>query len=206
MSDITAPTFAQLAQELAFMQCSELEGVKGVWHVDSGNPGPVLGITIHTHGNEPSGLAALWYFRNQFDLRKNLKRGSMFFVLNNMRATEQYFTAINVADLDERERQKTKARFCDVNMNRLPSNAPNIVGDGRYEIIRTQELRPTWQKLEAVIDIHSVSKKSGPLKTARGEPKPGLAGGFPVEPKISNIEKIQVDNPAVSFYGGEDSI
>jgi|SRR3989344_1214683 len=206
MSVITTPTFAQLAQELAFMQCFEIEGVKGVWHVDSGNPGPVLGITIHTHGNEPSGLAALWYFRNQFDLRKNLKRGSMFFVLNNMRATEQYFTAINVADLDERERQKTKARFCDVNMNRLPSNAPNIVGDGRYEIIRTQELRPIWQKFEVAFDIHSVSKKSGPMIIACGGLQPDLIRGFPVDTIITNIEKIQVDKPAVSFYGGEDSI
>lgn len=206
MTDITAPTFTQLAQEFAFMQNSEFEGVKGVLHFDSGNPGLVLGITIHTHGNEPSGITSLWYFRNQFDLRKNLKCGSVFFVLNNLKATEQYFAALAMADSDEKNRLKTLARFCDHNMNRLPENTMSLKNDARYEVLRAQELRPIWEKFEVAFDIHSTQMPNDPMIIACGGFQPDLVCGFPVNDIITNIENIQVEKPAVNFYGNEGKI
>lgn len=197
MSDITAPTFAQLAQEFAFIQDSEFEGIKGVWQIESGNPGPVLGITVSTHGNEPSGLAALWYLRNVFKLADNLLRGSVFLVINNIRATEHYFAAVAKQD----DVAKKAARLCDHNMNRLPENSLILKGDTRYEVLRAQELQPVWEKFEVAFDIHSTSMRIDPMIIACGGLQENLIKGFPMDILITNIEKVQVEKPAVSFYG-----
>lgn len=202
MSDITAPTFEQLLSEFEFLKSSEFEGVKGVLLIDSGNPGPVLGITVNTHGNEPSGLAALWYLRNKLKLAENLLRGSVFLVLNNVKATERYFSALaNQDDL-----AKKAARFCDHNMNRLPENSLTIKGDARYEVLRVQELRPVWEKFEVTFDIHSTQMQSDPMIIACGGLQEDLIRGFPASILITNIEKVQVEKPAVSFYGVEGKI
>lgn len=40
----------------------------------------MLGITIHTHGNEPSGLAVLSHFREKFPLEQHLRKYHEYFV------------------------------------------------------------------------------------------------------------------------------
>src|SRR3989344_8257828 len=202
MSNITAPTFEQLSSEFDFLKSSEFESVKGVLCINSGNPGPMLGITVSTHGNEPSGLAALWYLRNEFKLTDNLLRGSVFLVLNNVRATERYFAACATQD----DAAKKTARFCDHNMNRLPENSLILKGDTRYEILRVQELRPVWERFEVAFDIHSTQMPSDPMIIACGGLQEDLIKGFPVSILITNIEKVQVEKPAVSFYGVEGRI
>ena len=49
---------------------STSNGVHGVMAINSGNPGPVLGITACTHGNEPSGLAVFDYLLNDIHIEK----------------------------------------------------------------------------------------------------------------------------------------
>lgn len=198
---ITPPTLNQLIAEFTAMKDSTFERINGVWHIDSGKPGPVLGITIHTHGNEPSGMAVLWYLRHQFKLQHHLLCGSVFFVLNNLRATEQYFAAITMTPEEKREQTKTAARFCNHNMNRLPSNALRLKSDKRYEIRRVQELRPIWERFEIAFDIHSTTKETQPMIIACGGLQPELIRGFPIDTIITNIERIQIGKPAVYFYG-----
>ena len=202
MSDINTPTFEQLSSEFDFLKSSEFQCVKGVLCINSGNPGPILGITVSTHGNEPSGLAALWYLRNEFKLADNLLRGSVFFVLNNVRATERYFAACATQD----DVAKKTARFCDHNMNRLPENSLILKGDTRYEVLRAQELRPIWEKFEVAFDIHSTEMPYDSTIIACGGLQEDLIKGFPVSILITNIEKVQVEKPAVNFYGVESRI
>lgn len=159
---LTVPDLDQLKPEFDFIKSSRYEGINGVLFINSGVPGPILGITMQTHGNEPSGLATLWHFRHNFNLGANLQKGSVFFIINNIQATENYFSALNMDDGEEKETAKRRARFADCNMNRLPEETLELSNDARYEVRRAQELRPVWQKLEVAIDIHSVLQKSPP--------------------------------------------
>ncbi len=195
------PTINDLHSEFEFIKNSTYDNVRGIWYVDSGKKGPVLGITMHTHGNEPSGIAVLWYFRNHFKLADKLQSGSIFFVINNLKATEDYFSTFEMEDGEEKEEKKRRARFCDHNMNRLPENIFNLIDDERYEIRRAQELKKIWSKFDVAFDIHSTSKETDPMIIACGGLQKDLISGFPVKIIITNIEKVQIGKPAIYFYG-----
>lgn len=169
-------------------------GVPGVWRVDSGVKGPVLGITIHTHGNEPSGLAILAHFSENDRLVRMLKRGSVIFVLNNIKATERYLRA-------RTKDEKKASRFKDVNMNRLPRDLKQRKKDTRYEIRRARELLPIWKLFDAAIDVHSMSQKSKPFIIAIGTLPKKLVHGFPIQTIVSNIQDVMRDRSAITFYG-----
>lgn len=155
----------------------------------------MLGITIHTHGNEPSGLAVLSHFREKFPLEQHLKTGSVIFVLNNTRATEMFLAAKNMED-------KKCSRFVDINMNRLPNNTLECSkNDARYEVRRAQELGIIWKQFDIGLDIHSTTQESDGIIVNIGTLQPDLIRGFPITDIITNIENIQVGKPAVSFYG-----
>lgn len=202
LSSIPIPTLEQLSSEFDFLQSSEFEGVKGVLCIDSGKPGPVLGITVNTHGNEPSGIAALWYLRNKLRIEDKLLQGSIFFVINNLKATERYFAA----RAKNNEIAKNESRFCDHNMNRLPENVMSLKGDVRYEVLRAQELRSIWKRFEVALDIHSTAKESDPMIIACGGLQNDLIRGFPIDIIVLNIENIQIGKPALQFYGNQEEI
>jgi predicted deacylase len=168
--------------------------VKGVWRVDSGKPGPTLGITIHTHGNEPSGLATLWYLRNKFRLEKRLLRGSVFVVLNNIRATGRYLRATT-------RKEESATRCVNVNFNRLPADVMTRASDDRYEVRRAQELRPIWEKFDVAMDIHGTSQPSQPMIVNVGKLHRRLIQGFPVRIILDGIVDVQMGKPATAFYG-----
>ena len=175
------------------------EGIEGVLKFDSGKPGPTLGITIQTHGNEPSGLAALWYFLNKYPLQQLLESGVVFFVVNNIRATEKYFEA-------KTDEEKRVARFIDINFNRLPEDTMSRVGDPSYEVNRAQKLRKVWESFDVGLDIHSTAQPSKPMIIVVNEFQKDLIEGFPIEIIVSNIDKVQRGRPATAFYGGEKGI
>ena len=202
----TLPTIDQLVSEFAFMRYSDCGGIKGVWRVDSPKPGPALGITIHTHGNEPSGLATSWHFRRNFNLSDRLRRGSVLFVLNNLRAAERYFSALEMIEGKEKEEVKRKARFCDHNMNRLPENTFDLKADTRYEIGRAQELRPIWGCFETAFDIHSTLTETAPMIIVCGGLQRDLIRGFPIKNIVTNIDNVQVEKPAMNFYGEREQV
>jgi hypothetical protein len=197
-----------LRAEFDFIKNSFFDEVAGVFCVDSGKPGPTLGITINTHGNEPSGLAVLAYFRHQFSLKEKMPGGKVFFVLNNLKATEQYFAALQIEDGKERTEAKGNCRFSKdgFNFNRLPKDALTKKGVLLYEVMRAQELSQIWKGFDFALDIHSTSQPSVPMIVACGGLHQELIVGFPVEVVISNIENIQIGKPAIYFYGKSENV
>lgn len=200
------PTHTDLRSEFSFAKGSSFNGVSGVWVVDSGKRGPTLGITMSTHGNEPSGLAALWYLRNHFGLEGKLERGKVIFVMNNVQAAENYFAACSIANKKKRDLAKREARRVDYNFNRLPENVLSFKDDARYETRRAQELRPIWSMFDIALDIHSTSKDSDPIIIACDGFREELVKGFPIEVIVTNIDKIQIGQPAISLYGKPGTI
>jgi predicted deacylase len=195
------PLLDSLAEEFQLIKNSSLSGVAGVMLFDSGLPGPRIGITIHTHGNEPCGMAALRFFR-QRKLGEKLLKGSVAFVLNNLKATEEYFKLCQEQSSPKVEELKLKTRFKDVNMNRLPESTMQMNDDGKYEIIRAKELRPVWSSFEYALDIHSTRNQSPPMIIAIGDTDWRVYAGCPIEIILRDIDKIQTGKPACAFYGG----
>lgn len=170
-------------------------GVEGVWKITSPLPGPTLGVTIHTHGNEPSGLAVLSHFKNVFSLTRHLLKGIVVFVLNNIKATDNF---LNSKTFEE----EAACRFVDINMNRLPDDVMQLSEhDIRYEVRRAKRLKKVWESFDIGFDIHSFGQNSPPMIMNIGKVSTHLIQGFPIGNIISNIEEIQVNSPAISFYG-----
>lgn len=189
----------KLKGEFKFISSSEYLSVKGVFRVDSGIPGPILGVTLHTHGNEPSGLGILDYMRNEFNLGEKLKNGSIIFVLNNIRATKKYLKALN----ENNTKGKRGSRFINSDMNRLPADF-YLQKTKDYEISRAQELQKIWDMFDVGLDIHDMRKgfeTTDPIIIAVNNINIKLIKGFPVKNIFTNIEKIQIGRPVSSFYG-----
>lgn len=185
-------TFDQLAN-------TRVNGISGVWGSFSGKPGPVVGITIMTHGNEPCGLGVLQHFQNLCWLERHLRKGSVYIVLNNLEAGRQYFEIANAGgDLDA----KLGKRFVNVNMNRLPDDVYSLDGKDLYEVRRAQELRPIWDRFDHALDIHSVSQLGAePMIVALERSDLGIVSDFPIEKIITRIDAVQHGKPASYFYG-----
>lgn len=192
LQPITRETLIKTFEEIRY---AVYQGIPGVLKFDSGNPGPTLGITIQTHGNEPSGLATLRHFLGADPIQKILKMGKVVFVLNNIAATEKFFLA-------KTEEEKRQARFVDINLNRLPKDAMELVNDTRYEIRRAQELREIWGSFDVGLDIHSTTQESEPMIVAVRKFEKDLVRGFPIGIVLSAIEDVQIGLPATAFYGG----
>lgn len=190
----------RLSREFEFIKQVSYRGIQGVYRIDSNNPGPILGITLHTHGNEPSGLAVSSYLRSNFNLQEKLSAGSVIFVLNNLLATQKYFEACTASD----EQGKRDARWIDQNMNRLPPDTMHRVGDNQYEIRRAQKLLPIWSLFDVGLDIHSMTQRADPMIISIGTLHKKLITGFPIEIIVSNIGNVQIGKPVVSFYGSPD--
>lgn len=175
------------------MKRSRYAGVAGVLRVDSGVSGPVLGITVCTHGNELCGLEAL---SNVLKIlkRKVLLKGSIMMVVNNLKAAEKALNAKNLKD-------SLDARYIDVNMNRLPENLLKLTKDKRYEIRRALELIPVWKKFDYAIDIHSMTQNSQPILIVTKNLSQETIEGFLMRTIIKNIENVQIGKPAFAFYG-----
>ena len=183
----------RLQKILTMMKSCTESGVPGVLKIVGKKPGIVLGISVCTHGNEPSGLAALDYLWNELDLQKRLNRGAVYFVVNNLEAAENY--------LWNGERGKNnRYRLIDWNMNRLPEDMLHLTNDKRYEVQRAQELFPIWQQLEVGFDIHSTTQDSPPMLIGGRVPLK-LVHDFPIEMMLTNIDVVQKGLPAFGFYG-----
>src|SRR3989344_2831814 len=169
---------------------SRYRDVTGVVRLDSAQPGPTLGVTIFTHGNEPCGLAVCQHVLS--GITKRLVKGSIILVVNNPRAAQRYFAA-------RTNEEKRQARFIDINMNRLPSRK---IRGRSYEERRARELMPIWRQFDVALDIHSTTKQSRPMIIGRGHrPHSELLRGFPIHTLITNIDGVQIGHPAFSFYG-----
>lgn len=197
MESSSVPSVGALKETFEFFKVASIGGVHGVLCIKSESPGPVLGITACTHGNEPAGLATFKYLLEDLTIKENLLCGTLYLVVNNIEATENFFSATT-------EDQIRRARYRDINMNRLPNDVLERVGDTRYEIQRTQELQSIWKNFTHGLDIHSTTVPTEPMIISRGGKfHPELVRGFPIEVLISNIDQVQLGIPAFALYGTE---
>lgn len=189
-----APDLRDLQETFEFLSSSEYRGVKGVFKLDSGRQGPTIGITICTHGNEPSGLAPVWHMRNSEFLRDKLERGAIIFAINNLEAAQRGFDAHSFEE-------RLSARQIDFNMNRMPEDALQRVNDMQSEMKRLRELRPIYAEFDIALDVHSTSTDSRPMILEIANMDWKLISGFPIQDVITNISVEQIGLPIGCFYG-----
>lgn len=165
--------------------------VPGVFVIEGTEPGPTVGISICTHGNEIAGLSAAEYLLDLVNGGKELKRGGIYIVLNNLKAAEHFF------DLND-----TQARFVDIDFNRLPPSVFDGNPSNDYEITRARVLKEVWDGFDYGIDMHSTTLETTPLIIAPTEGlRKDVLHGIPIHTCISNITHIQKGVPAMDFYG-----
>ncbi len=124
-------------------------GVNYVTTLDSGKPGPHVGITAVVHGNELSGAITLDYlFQN--DVRP--AAGKLTLAFANVDAYHSF-------DADD----PTASRFIDEDFNRT-WGLDVLDGDrDTVETRRARELRPIIDQVDILLDIHSMQHKTPAL-------------------------------------------
>lgn len=128
-------------------------GIPYVTSFDSGRPGPHAAIVALTHGNEISGALALDHV-----LRRDLRplTGKLSLVFANFAAYEA-FDPYN----------PNASRFIDHDMNRLwAADAAGSVDLKSSEGMRVQALRPFFETVDLLLDLHSMQSESPPLLLA----------------------------------------
>lgn len=195
-----------LEEVLTRMAAETTDGVTGVLKIDSGIPGPVLGITACTHGNEPSGLAAIEHLLNVVNVESNLLKGTLYLVVNNLKAAQ---ASLMSRHLPKENRRKTY-RYIDMNMNRLPKDllTDAYAGDHQpLEVKRARELAPIWATFTHGLDIHSTVGDIAPMIiTGRGALHADLVRGFPITKVLTEIDVVQIGSPVFGFFGGKDAM
>lgn len=184
----------QLYKSFNIIKQSKYEGVPGVIHIKSDTPGYCMGVTICTHGNEPCGLSIV---EEVLSSNFKLKSGELFIVLNNLKATENYFNSSN-------EFEELNSRFIDTNMNRLSDNLSKV--SKSYEEQRALELLEIWSKFDIAIDLHSTPQKSTPIIIEGRNSIDNFKCFIPSELVLTNMLDVQKGSPAMSFYGNKSSI
>lgn len=187
--------FAELRPTFEFMAQSEVHGAPGVVMIDSGQPGPTVGISAMTHGDEPAGLALFRFLLEENWLERHLQRGRVFLAVNNLEGAKRFFCAENYED-------RHQARFLDLNFNRMPEDTLDLKGDLRYEVQRTHELYPVFEQFEYGLDIHSTTLETDPMLICGRHVEPELIRNFPVEIVLTDIVTHQLNIPVTDFYGG----
>lgn len=129
-------------------------GVDYVHCLDSGRPGPDAMINALTHGNELCGAIAVDRL-----LRTGYRptRGRLTLCFVNPDAYRRFDPAA-----------PTRSRFVDEDMNRLWSadrlDAPAVTAEAR----RAKALRPFFDRVDRLLDIHSMGTRSAPILLIHG--------------------------------------
>lgn len=119
-----------------------------VIEIDSGKPGPRVGIQAITHGDEPAGMSALEYLKEYF-VEHELPQGSLYLIQGNPAAYEM------------------NRRCIRENMNRVFLKDDELLkkkfDQDSTDVRRAKELMPLLASLDYHLDIHSTSKPSEPF-------------------------------------------
>ena len=124
-------------------------GIDYVHTWDSGEPGRHVMITALTHGNEICGAIALDYL---FGLNLRPKTGKLSFGFVNVQAFERFDPEDPYA-----------SRFVDEDFNRMWTEEHLDSDDMTAELVRGRELRPVFDDVDDLLDIHSMTSFSPPL-------------------------------------------
>jgi hypothetical protein len=127
-------------------------GTPYLWTFDSGVDGPHVAIQALTHGNEVCGAIVLDFFLSQ-GLRPT--RGKLSLCFANVAAYQRWNPA-----------EPFKSRFIDEDYNRLWT--PAVLDSARVsaELVRARTLRPFYDQVDHLLDIHSMSDACPPLMLA----------------------------------------
>ncbi len=133
-------------------------GIDYITRFDSGRPGPHVMITAVVHGNELCGAIALdWLFRH--DIAP--KRGVVSLGFMNVEAYHSFDP-----------QRATASRYVDEDFNRLWT--AQVLDDAERdsaELRRARAVRPYLEKVDFLLDIHSMQQKTPPLMMAGPLPK-----------------------------------
>lgn len=124
-------------------------GMPGFWCFEAAAPGPTVGVTALVHGNE---IAGAWALLHLLERRVRPLRGTLILGFANLAAFDRFDPV-----------QPTASRFVDEDLNRLWDEATL---DGRrqsLELERARELRPLVERLDTLLDLHSMLWPSDPL-------------------------------------------
>ncbi len=132
-------------------------GVDYVTTFDSAWPGPHVMVNAVTHGNEICGAIAVDLLFRQ-DLRPTKGKLTLSF------ANTAAYHAFDPED-------PTASRYVDEDFNRLWS--PDVLDGPRdsVELRRARELRPIFDQVDILLDIHSMQRGTAPLAMAGPLPK-----------------------------------
>lgn len=186
-----------------FIRRQKTDGVEGVMVFDSGKPGPTLGITAITHGNEIAGLATLptLIILQEMGL---IQHGKVIYTADNMRATAEYFQAYRQ---DDKAAMRTaRSAKGDINMNRLPTDTmdPGHDPGHSYAQARARELKPFWDQFDVGIDLHTTSTPAPPMIITHDEPdekRKHLFANLPSADWITGIYDYLNGYSVTDFFG-----
>lgn len=191
--------FVGLRTTFDFFRRSSYEGIEGVVKIKGEEPGPEVGVTVCTHGNEPGGLAAAQYVLDEAASGTEKFFGNVYVAVNNIRACESYFSAKN-------REAAGKARMTELNMNRLPPDSLEGEHDLRYEAVRARALRPLFARFDAGLDIHTTLQDTGGIIISFGKETPmNLIRGMPIHTIVSNLDAVQIGIGISKLFGAARS-
>ena len=149
--------------EVAFPDLSAYErgncGIPYVWTFASARAGPHVLLQALTHGNEVCGAIAL-----DWALRERLRpvRGTLSMVFANVAAYRRFDASDPFA-----------SRCVDEDFNRLWTTEVLDGPRNSAELRRARELRPLYDRIDYLLDLHSMSDPCPPLAMA-GRQRKGL--------------------------------
>lgn len=111
--------------------------------IDSQKPWKNIWIIAITHWNETVWLDIFNYLINDFNIQEKLKSWKLYLIANNIKAYQKYIEYWEI----------NSYRFIDDNMNRISNKE---FKKWSYEFERFEELKPVFDELDTVIDLHSV--------------------------------------------------
>jgi predicted deacylase len=136
-------------------------GIPYVYTYDSGAPGPHTMINALTHGNEVSGAIAV---KALLDAGVRPRRGRLTLSFANIDAY-----------LSFDPKRPDASRFVDQDFNRvwMPATLDDMTLDSS-ELRRARAMRPLLDKVDFLLDLHSMHERSAPL-TVSGPLQKGIA-------------------------------
>lgn len=132
-------------------------GIPYAWTFDSGRPGPHALVQALTHGNEVCGAIAL-----DWVLRSGLQpiRGRLSLVFANVAA----YHAFDPAD-------PFASRCVQEDFNRVWTAEVLDSARDSVDLRRARQLRPLYETVDALLDLHSMTDPCPPLAMAGSHPK-----------------------------------
>lgn len=124
-------------------------GTEGIWHFDSGVPGPSVMITALIHGNE---LCGAWALKEALASGLRPRRGALTLAFCNLAAFDRFDAGNYLV-----------SRFVDEDLNRVWSDDKLAVPDTQ-ERRRAAQILPWLKKADWLLDIHSMSNSDVPLQ------------------------------------------